>query len=115
MEETYGIKETKELVTWLFDLSDAIISATGDGKISITDAPLFFKTAMKAGTGIGGINMVPKELTDLSEEETKEIHDMVKDRFDITDDKVEAYIENAFLSALQFFRNMSNIYTLARQ
>lgn len=109
----YNIKESKELINFLFNLADAIINATSDGNINLVDAPLFLKPLIKAGEGIGGINLVPKELSDLSDEETAEIYTLVKERFNISNDKVEGYIENAFMNALQLFRNFKQIYSLA--
>lgn len=110
-----GTKETIEAVDFLFDIADAIVSSTkDDGKITIGDAPKFLKIAIGAPKGIGGIQDVPKELTDLSEEELTEIVDHIKDRFDITDDGLEAAIEDILKSAGLLVLSIQKIYQLKK-
>lgn len=113
MDNKFGIKETQEVIDFVFDLTDAIVaSVKDDGKITIGDAPRFIKSLMSSPTALSGINQVPKELADLSDEELKQICDQIRARFDIADDRLEVLIENALFSAMQLTVNISRIYAL---
>lgn len=115
MKEKLGTQELEELVDFVFDISDSIKSSIeDDGKVSVGDAPKFLKPLLKSGKAIGGINAVPRELADLDDEEMRVIVSKVKDRFDITDDKLEGYIENIFYCTLQLVMNVTNIYALKK-
>lgn len=112
MGNEQGTKESEELIDWIFDLVDAVNASKADGKITLKDAPNFMKVAFNAPKAIGGINLVPKEFANLDEEELKRIHNKIKSRYDISDDKVEAYIENAILNALSLAKNITGILSL---
>lgn len=112
--EKQGIKELTEVVDFLFDVAEAVQNANEDGKITIGDAPKFLRGLMKAPAAIGGANLIPQEIADLSEEELKQITDRIKERFDIEDDKFEAYVENAIVSGASCALNISRIISLRK-
>lgn len=110
-----GTKETIEAIDFLFDIADAVMASTkDDGKITIVDAPKFLKLAIGAPKGIGGIQDVPKEITDLSEAEMTEIVDHIKDRFDLTDDGLETAIEDILKSSGLLALSIQKIYQLKK-
>ena len=95
MEQMFGVKETIEVLTFGFDFSEAVqMAKTNDGKVDWKDAGLFFGLAVGSlPKAISGIQNVPKELSELSEEERDEIVMYFSDRFDLTKDKLEELIE----------------------
>jgi hypothetical protein len=113
-DQKYGIVETKESLTWLFDLTDAIIKSLEDGKVSIADAPKFWGTLIGSGKAIGGINQVPLEIAELSSEELAELVQLVKNRFNLADHRLEELIENILFHALQLTINITAIYNLKK-
>jgi hypothetical protein len=112
--EKQGIKELTEVIDFLFDVAEAVQNSNEDGKITIGDAPKFLRGLMKAPAAIGGANVIPQEIADLSEEELKQITDRIKERFDIEDDKLEAYVENAIVSGASCALNISRIINLRK-
>lgn len=95
-----GTQDLEEAIDFAFNLADAVESSLEDGKISLTDAPKFLKTFMSSAKAIEGINNIPAEIGDLDEEELERIVAKVKERFDIDDDTLEVYIEDAFEHAV---------------
>lgn len=115
MENKFGTKETIEAIDFLFDIADAVISSTADdGKITIGDAPKFLKIAIGAPKAIGGIQEVPKEIADLSDEELSGITGHIKKRFDIPDDNMEAAIEDILKAAGMLALSIQRIYQLKK-
>lgn len=93
--EKYGIKETKEALSFLFTVGMAYDKAQADGDVTFTDGYFLIDPLMKAVPAFDKINEVGREMADLSEEEKKELHDFVKAEFNIADDKLEETIEEA--------------------
>ena len=109
-------KETIELLEFLFDLGDATqASLADDGKISIGDAPKFFGVVWKAPVAIGGIQNVPKELSDLSEEGKAEVLAYVRQRFDLPDDELELLIEDTLQLGFSLAGNVSRWLKYSRK
>lgn len=105
------IKETKEALTFLFDLSDAIRgSFEGDGKITISDAPKFLAAIRSAGKGIGGIQDVPAELKNMTEEEWQEVVAFVAERLNIPNKNLEVKVENCLKYAGLLTLSIKELY-----
>ncbi len=114
--ETFTIKETKEAVDFLFDISDAVVdSLDGDGKITIKDAPKFFKPLRSGLGGLSGIEMVPKEMVDLSADELAELTDHIASRFDINDDALESKVEELIKLSGLLAIAIKDIYTMRKK
>jgi hypothetical protein len=109
-----GTEDLEEAVDFAFNLADAVESSLEDGKISLTDAPKFLKTFMSSAKAIEGINNIPVEIGDLDEFELARIVDKVKARFDITDDILEIYVEDAFGHAVGLAVAIANIRKLKK-
>ena len=94
-DEILGIKETKEVLNFGFDLLEAIIKSLEDKKFSIvTDAPRFVPVIFSAAKAFAGVELVKQELTDLTEDEQNELVSELKKRFDLKNDAVELLIED---------------------
>jgi dihydrodipicolinate synthase/N-acetylneuraminate lyase len=114
-DDQLGTKELEEVVDFIFDITDAIRkSVADDDKVTVGDAPKFFKALLGSGSALGGINKIPAEIANLTEAELKGIVEKVRERYDIKDDILEAYVENAIYNALQLSLNISNIYKLRK-
>ena len=94
-DEILGIKETKEVLNFGFDLLEAIIKSLEDKKFSIvTDAPRFVPVIFSAAKAFAGVELVKQELTDLTEEEQDELVSELKKRFDLKNDLIETLLED---------------------
>jgi hypothetical protein len=103
-------KETKEALDFLFDLTDAIMDSLSDGKVSIMDAPKFLKPFRTAGAGITGIQIIPKEIVDMDEDEWDDLAKHVAERFDLKNDQIENDIELVLKRAGQLALAIKAIY-----
>jgi hypothetical protein len=105
-----GTQETREALDFLFDLTDAIIKSLEDGKVNLLDAPKFLKPFKSASSGISGINIIPKEIVDMDDDEWEEIAAHVAERFDLKDDNIEKDIELILKRAGQLAISIKNLY-----
>lgn len=109
-----GTNELEELVEFVFDVSDAIIaSIEDDGKVTLKDGPKFLKPLLNSGKAFGGIHQVPTEIANLDDADLNRLIEIVRKRFEISDKKLEAYLENLLISVLQVIMNISKIYKLS--
>jgi hypothetical protein len=88
-----GIKETKELLSFLIKLGHGIDKASADGW-SITDLVHFAPALQAVFAGVAGIDQVDDELFDLDDEERQALVDFVKEDLDLTNDEAEAAFED---------------------
>ena len=98
-KQMYGITETKDVVVFLCKSTNAVVeSLKDDGKVTIGDFPKFGGVAMSVFPAFSGINEVPKELAELSEDEVTELVTLVKDELEL-DENVEEVIAKALTIA----------------
>lgn len=90
-----GIEETKDVVLFATLFADSIIKSLADGKITITDAPYFFNAMIKLPKAISGIEKVPAEISDLDENEMKELIQIVKDNLGVPTDQCKTIVEKS--------------------
>jgi hypothetical protein len=98
-----GFKETKEALTFVFKLIDGIKAAEADKSITITDIPVFFPALLALTPAIVGANQIPLEIKAITEEEATELKTWVKENYDVSDDKLEQFIEDAFAIVLDIW------------
>lgn len=67
------IKETKELVAFGFTVAVGVKEITADGKLTLGDAGSLLRMLAAAPKGVAGIENVPGEISDLSDEERTEL------------------------------------------
>jgi len=96
-----GIDELKDVIRFALKLGTAIASAKEDGKIGWTDAAAFVPALVALPAAITGVGDVMDEIRDIDENEKTELHQMVRDEFEIPGDQVEQVVEQAFLVALE--------------
>lgn len=109
--EQYGIDETIDVLEFGFSFSSTIQEALkNDGKVDFKDAMLFvgllFNQLPKA---ITGIQLVPKELKDLSDDERIELVSYFEDRFDLPNDELEALIERCLTNVISLAELVKDI------
>lgn len=116
METPIGIKETKEAVDFLFDITDAVVdSLESDNKITLKDIPKFSSALWSGMSGISGVEKAPKELADLSPAELKELTDHIAERFDINDDALEEKVEAILVLGAQLTIAIRDVYQLKKK
>lgn len=99
--QMYGITETKDVVVFLCKSTNAVVeSLKDDGKVTIGDFPKFGGVAMSVFPAFSGINEVPKELAELSEDEVTELVALIKDELQL-DENVEEVISKALTIAAE--------------
>lgn len=104
-----GIKETTELLAAAISLGNSIGLALEDGKISVGDLPAFLSPVLKLPAALAGIDEVPSEMADLSQEEREELYAYVRDNFDIPTDKIEVAIEEGIALASQIHNYITKV------
>lgn len=95
-----GIENLKKLIKFALDLSRNIQTALGDKKVTIAEIFGFLPELMQVPGIVKAWTDIKAEYEDLSKEERLELHSYVVSEFDIPNDKVEAFIENALLQAI---------------
>ena len=97
-----GIKETKEAVTAMVVMVEAVDDAYEDKKFTIGDLWGFPKTLKAMAVGIRGINKIPAELADLDDAEVKELIDFVNVSLPIGKRDTRILVGHALKTALAF-------------
>lgn len=92
-EKKYSIKETKEVLGFIFSLAMAYDKAKADGKVGLADGALIIDPLMKAMPAFDKINEVGREMQDLDDAEKAELNAYIASEFNIADDAIEAKIE----------------------
>lgn len=90
-----ALKETKELLSFVFALAKTAEKALEDGKIGLDDASLFFTLLPSFGPAFDNISEIPSELGNLVVEDAHELVKWAADEFDLEDDHVEEVIEKS--------------------
>lgn len=96
----YGIKETKEVLKFGVELGEAVDRALSDDKMDIADLVQLVPAFTAAGAAFENISLVPKELADMDEAESKELLEWAKAELDLSNDNVEAIVEKALETVL---------------
>lgn len=94
-ENKLGLKETKDVLFFVFSFTRAMQLAMEDGEFSWTDARHFIEPAQAIMEAADNITDVIPEIADITPEEMAELVEYIKDEFDIEDDDLEAKIESA--------------------
>jgi hypothetical protein len=82
MSEQFDVKNTKEVIVLAFSLGKGLKEAKeNDGKIDAMDMMLLIPVFTKFGPAFEDINLIPKEMKDLSVEESKEIQSLILAEF----------------------------------
>lgn len=93
-----GLNDLVELLDFGFQFKDAVVAAKADGKISLADFPLLFSLFAPAEAAFEGIENIPANWHNATDDERRAILDYFNQKFDLTDDRTEGKIEK-FLAA----------------
>lgn len=94
-----GIENLKKLVKFPLDLTKQIAESTSDGW-QFTDLFAFVDEIAAVPGIVKSWKDVVGELKDLDPAERQELHAFVVTEFDIPNDKVEVFVENALLNVV---------------
>lgn len=100
MANLLGIDNLKKLIKFSLDISENISSALADGKITTVEIFGFLPELMQVPGVVKSWKDIVAEVKDLMPDERIQLHAFVADEFDIPNDKVEVFIENALLQAI---------------
>lgn len=92
--EKFGVENIKKLLKFGCDLTKQINDSSADGW-QWTDSFSFIDEIREIPGVVKALPQVKQELTDLSEEERKELNDWFVQEFDLPNDKLEGQIEKA--------------------
>jgi len=105
-----GIEETKQVVSFGTALTNALIRAFEDGKLSLTDLPLLMSPFMRLFPAISGINLIPNEIEDLSDAELEELKNQVTEELELNDAQASLIVEYS----LQVIHDVYALYKVAK-
>ena len=107
-EEKYGIQETKELLSFVFSLAEAIKLSNADGNFNWRDGLNFIEPLKKLGPAIDNIEDIIPEIEDLDAEEWNELVTFVSERWDLDtedgDDDLSQKIEDGLNAGIELIR-----------
>ena len=98
-----GIDELKDVVAFGAELGNAIGKSLEDGKITLTDAVNFVPALTSMPAALSGFGDVKKELDDLDAQEKEQLISYFQSKFDIPQEKTEAFIEDALKIAITVY------------
>lgn len=96
----FGIENLKKLLKFSCDLTKQISEALADGKFVWSEAFGFFNEVMQIPGIVKAFPDIKKELADLDPAEREDLYNYFAQEFDITNDKIEVFIEHALSLAL---------------
>lgn len=104
-----GIKETKEVLAFVFSLGKATALALEDGDLSWSDALKFIEPLKKIGPALDDIEDVLIEVQDIDDEEFAELINYVRDEFDLSSfvddiEEIEMYVEDALNAGVEVLK-----------
>ena len=107
-----NIKETKEALSFGFDILDLYSEVFSDKKIQINDLSPVLELIMGAPQAINGAENIIKELMDLDDAERVELKVLIADRFDIVYDEAEPHYEQIMFDVLSLTASITNLFLL---
>lgn len=108
----YGIENLKKLVKFACDFTKQVAEALKDGKFQWTDAFGFIDEAAQLPAVAKSFPAVKQEVSELDENERKELYDYLVSEFDIPNEAVEVLIENSLafaISAIALFEQWKTL------
>ena len=108
-EEERGIQQTKELLDFIFSLSEAIYKSAKDGEFTWSDGLNFIEPLKKIAPALDDIDQVIPEVMDLDASEWNELVDYVQANFNLEisedeDSDIETKIEEALNAGVELLR-----------
>lgn len=94
-EQLFGISNLKKMVKFATDFTEQVADSLSDGKFSWMEAFGFVDEVSQIPGVVKSWPAIKQELSELNEDERKELHQYVTEEFDIPNDRVEAFVESA--------------------
>lgn len=113
-DQKLGIDHFKTLITVGLDVPKKIADVTADNKVTLIEIVGMVPTATEVIAVAKSWKDIVAEFKDLDDTEKKELHDYFADKFDIPNDQVEAFVEDALawglstVSLVQRFKELKN-------
>ena len=108
MAEERGIQETKELLSFVFSLAEAIKKSNADGDFNWRDGLNFIEPLKKLGPAIDNIEDIIPEVADLDADEWNELITFVSENWDLdnsdSDDDLSERIEDGLNAGIELVR-----------
>lgn len=101
--KSFGIQDTKELITFICAMTRGIQYAQADGKWNYMDAAHFMDPLTTLPAAFSGIHNIPSEISDIDDAEMDEMKQHIIQKFDLIDedmDAVEEWIEDAVIAVI---------------
>ena len=97
-----GVQETKDVLAFVFALSEASVTAMEAGDIGWSDAKKFIDPLKRLGSSMDHVEDVLVELQDLDDTEFEELIQFAKDEFELQDltDDLDVVVEEAINAAV---------------
>ena len=99
----HGIKETKELLKFIIELTEAIDKSLEDGEIGFGDISTLVTAMKDAGPAFSDMKLIPEELKDLDDTEALELYTYAKDELELSGKKTEEIVEASLEIGLKMF------------
>ena len=107
------MKETKDVVSFVVSLGNALGKSLDDGTIDLADSVNLLGPIMALPDAADGFSKVAGEIQAMSAEQRGEIVEMIKRDFDIPQDSVEALVEKAISIASDLVGFVGDLRTVA--
>lgn len=104
MANPLGTENLKKLIKFGLDITKQIAEALKDGKVSTAEIFSFLPQLMQVPGVVKSWPDIVAEFKDLSTEDRADLHTYFAGEFDIPNDKVEVFIENALLQAISLIK-----------
>jgi hypothetical protein len=111
---TLGTENLKKLIDFSLGLAEKLAEDLKDKKISIAELVGFLPELIQIPGIVKSFPDIAAEFKDLDATERQELVDYFAEKFDIPDDKIEAFVENALsqavslISLVQQFKDLNN-------
>jgi hypothetical protein len=109
MAELHGIDDIVDVLDFLFASKDAYVDARKDGKVNWADLPKFIAPVTKLPPAINGIENIPAQGKDLSEDEITFLIERYKEHLPGDDERKRELILDAVEKGLLFASSIAAI------
>lgn len=114
-EQKMDLKETKEMLSFVLGIFNAVGKSLEDGKVDVSDIALLLGPLMKVGSAVQGAARIPSELKDLSQEESNELKEFISKEFDIPQDHLEKVLEQSLFIVVKVYQLFMEIVDLRKK
>jgi uncharacterized membrane protein YvbJ len=90
-----GIKETKEAVTLVIRVVDALVQGSKDGEFGFSDVVLLVSALKNSSEAFRDIKAIPEEIKDLDQFEIQELCEYVKEELKIEKENIHELVSVA--------------------